>query len=90
MISFSRKTSSQPVPKAMLPTYEAVVALTDAFCAEHLNTEYRDLARRMAAALCRERSTVLWARLAAGWSIVESLTKPLDPRGPKRRRGSLI
>jgi Domain of unknown function (DUF6398) len=39
----------------MLPTYEAIVALTDAFCAEHLNVEYRDLARRMVASLCRKR-----------------------------------
>ena len=38
----SRSTS---VPKAMQATYDAVVALTDAFCAEHLNDEYRDLAR---------------------------------------------
>jgi hypothetical protein len=29
---------------------------------------------------------LLRARLAAGWSIADALTKPLDPRGPKRRR----
>jgi hypothetical protein len=59
MTSIFSKTPSQPVPKGMLQTYEAVVALTDAFCAEHLNTEYRDLARRMAVALCRKRPSPL-------------------------------
>jgi hypothetical protein len=30
----------------MQATYDAVVTLTDAFCRDHLNDEYRDLARR--------------------------------------------
>ena len=47
------------VPKAMHPTYEAVVVLTDAFRRDHLNDEYRDLARAMAAALCRKRPSPL-------------------------------
>ena len=52
----SRSTS---FPKAMQATYDAVVALTDAFCSEHLNDEYRDLARAMTAALCRKRPSPL-------------------------------
>ena len=36
----SRSTS---VPKAMQATHDAVVALTDAFCRDHLNDEYCDL-----------------------------------------------
>ena len=43
----------------MQATYDAVVALTDAFCRDHLNEEYRDLARAMAAALCRKRPSPL-------------------------------
>jgi Domain of unknown function (DUF6398) len=43
----------------MQPTYDAVVALTDAFCRDHLNEEYCDLARAMAAALCRKRPSPL-------------------------------
>ena len=39
----------------MQAKYDAVVALTDAFCRDHLNEEYRDLARAMTAALCRKR-----------------------------------
>jgi hypothetical protein len=37
------------VPKHMQAIYGAVVALTDAFCRDHLTDEYRDLARAMAA-----------------------------------------
>jgi hypothetical protein len=35
---------SSVVPKSMQATYDAVVALTDAFCRDHLNDEYRDRA----------------------------------------------
>ena len=34
----------------MQATYETLTALTDAFCREHLNDEYLELARDMAAA----------------------------------------
>ncbi len=50
---------STSVPKAMQATYDAVVALTDAFCRDHLNDEYRDLARAMTATLCRKRPSPL-------------------------------
>jgi len=43
------------VPKLMVPVYEKVVGLTDDICQRQLNSEYRDLARAMAAALCRKR-----------------------------------
>ena len=48
-------TRSKSVPKAAQAVYDAVVALTDAFCRDHLNDEYRDLAQAMTAALCRKR-----------------------------------
>jgi len=35
---------STSVPKSMQATYDAVVALTDAFCRDHLNEEYSHLA----------------------------------------------
>jgi hypothetical protein len=47
--------SSKSVPKGMQATYETITTLTDAFCREHLNDEYRELAQRMTAALCRKR-----------------------------------
>jgi hypothetical protein len=43
----------------MQPAYTAVVALTDAFCREHLNQEYADLCRELAAALARKRPSPL-------------------------------
>lgn len=49
----------QSIPKPMRPAYEAVVALTDAVCREHLNEEYAALARRLAAALARKRPSPL-------------------------------
>ena len=52
----------------MKATYEAVVALTDAFCRDHLNDEYRDLARAMAAALCRKRPSPLAAGQPRTWA----------------------
>lgn len=52
----------------MLPAYEAIIALTDAFCAEHLTIEYRDLARRMAAALCRKRPSPILSGQPRTWA----------------------
>jgi hypothetical protein len=43
----------------MASIYGAVTALTDAVCAKHLDFDYRDLARDMAAALCRKRPSPL-------------------------------
>ncbi len=62
------KSPSTSVPKAMQPAYEAVVALTDAFCRDHLNDEYRGLARTMAAALCRKRPSPLASGQPRTWA----------------------
>ena len=52
----------------MQATYDAIVALTDAFCRDHLNDEYRDLARAMAAALCRKRPSPLASGQPRTWA----------------------
>jgi len=39
--------------------YEAVTGITDEFCYEHLNEEYADLSRKMAAALSTKRPSPL-------------------------------
>lgn len=59
----------------MQARYDAVVALTDAFCRDHLSDEYRDLARAMAASLCRKRPSPLAAGQPRTWacSIVYAL-----------------
>jgi len=56
------------VPKAMLPVYQKIVALTDDVCGRHLNSEYRDLARAMAAALCRKRPSPLASGQQRTWA----------------------
>jgi hypothetical protein len=50
---------SVSVPKKMQPIYDEIVALTDAVCREHLDEEYAELARSMAAALARKRPSPL-------------------------------
>jgi hypothetical protein len=65
MPKFDRPTS---VPKGMQATYDAVVRLTDELCDRHLNAEYRDLARAMAAALCRKRPSPLASGQPRTWA----------------------
>jgi hypothetical protein len=50
---------AESVPKAMRPTFEAIVGLTDTVCKEHLNEEYAQLCRQLAAALARKRPSPL-------------------------------
>ncbi len=59
---------STAFPKAMRPIYDEVVALTDAFCRDHLNDDYRDLARAMTAALCRKRPSPLASGQRRTWA----------------------
>ena len=53
------RASSSSVPKVMRAAYDAVVALTDPFCRNFLNDEYRDLARAMSATLSGKRPSPL-------------------------------
>jgi hypothetical protein len=52
----------------MQGAYDAVAALTDAFCRDHLNDEYRDLARAITAALCRKRPSPLTSGQPRTWA----------------------
>ena len=45
------RSDSLPVPDTMRPRYDAIVALLDPFCAQHLNEDYAYLCRELAAAL---------------------------------------
>jgi hypothetical protein len=47
------------VPATARPAYDAIVALTDAFCREHLDGEYEVLCRKLAGALARKRPSPL-------------------------------
>ena len=63
-----KSAKSTVVPKSLLATYEAITSLTDAFCREHLNDDYRVLAQRMTAALCRKRPTPLTSGQPRTWA----------------------
>ena len=58
----ARRDLSHPstaVPSDVRPKYEAITALTDAFCKRHLNEEYAKMCRRLTVALARKRPTPL-------------------------------
>jgi hypothetical protein len=56
------QTRSETVPAAMQERYAEIAALTDAFCAEHLNAEYAQTCRWLLAALARKRPSPLGGR----------------------------
>jgi Domain of unknown function (DUF6398) len=61
-------TRSLSVPKCMWATYEAITTLTDAVCRKHLDEDYRVLAERMTAALCRKRPSPLASGQPRTWA----------------------
>ena len=63
-----KTTGSTSVPKSMQATYTAITILTDAFCREHLDDDYRALAQRMTAALCRKRPSPLASGQPRTWA----------------------
>lgn len=71
------------VPLKLREKFLEIVAITDTFCEQHLNEEYRDLCREVAVALCQKGSPVTqgkplsWAAgivYSVGW--VNFLTDP--------------
>ena len=58
---------SDLVPRHYRDRFINLVTLTDAFCDEHLNAEYRELCRDMAAAVCQNGSPVLKGK-AESWA----------------------
>lgn len=60
----ARSGKSERVPEKMQEKFDAIVALTDQFCEEHLDEEYAQLARYATAALCRKRPSPL----SRGWT----------------------
>lgn len=61
-------SKSEQVPSQVKPIYEQIIAITDAFCNEHLNEEYAQLSRQLAAALSRKRPSPLLRGKAATWA----------------------
>ena len=62
------------VPEKMQATYDAIVALTDAVCEEHLNEEYAELCREMAAKLARKRPSPLASGRTQTWAAAITYT----------------
>ncbi len=56
------------VPAPARPAYDAIVALTDAFCREHLDGEYGVLCRRMVGILARKRPSPLVRGKPESWA----------------------
>lgn len=56
------------IPKAARAFADAVVAVTDTVCAEHLDAEYAELARRLVGRLARKRPTPLARGDARVWA----------------------
>jgi Domain of unknown function (DUF6398) len=63
-----QKTHGPSVPASARPAFQAIVALTDAFCREHLNDEYRVLCRKLAGALARKRPSPLLRGKPQSWA----------------------
>ena len=56
------------VPSDMDPHYVGLTALTDTFCLQHLDENYRDLARCAIAALCRKRPSPVRSGQPRTWA----------------------
>jgi hypothetical protein len=68
MRSMPKSIRSTSVPKGMQATNDAITTLTDSFCREHMDEDYRALAQRMAAALCRKRPSPLASGQPRTWA----------------------
>src|SRR4051794_3387816 len=75
------------IPSTARPVYDAIVALTDGFCREHLNGEYEALCRKLAGALSRKRPSPLLGGKPTTWAcgIVRTIgwVNFLDDRNQK-------
>lgn len=61
-------SDGERVPKALQERYNEIVAQTDAFCTEHLNAEYAQLSRKLAATLSRKRPSPLLSGSSKTWA----------------------
>ena len=63
-----KRSTSQSVPKEMQARFDEVTWLTDGFSHEHLDDEYAQLCRELAATLCRKRPSPLLQGKAPTWA----------------------
>jgi hypothetical protein len=62
------KLHEPSIPASARLAYDAIVALTDAFCRDHLNGEYQALCRRLAGVLARKRPSPLFRGKRETWA----------------------
>jgi hypothetical protein len=62
------KRKKERIPKKLRPRYEEIMALIDEVCDAHLNEEYAQLARRLAAKLSRKRPSPLEGSTVRTWA----------------------
>lgn len=62
------KTNSLKIPESMQVLYNEITSISDAFCKEHLNDEYSEMARKMAVTLARKRPSPLVNGQAKSWA----------------------
>ena len=58
----------QRIPKAMAEKFAAITTLTDAFCDEKLNDEYREMIHQVVGALARKRPSPLLRGTEKVWA----------------------
>ena len=69
MAGKKREAGEEPtVPAISRPAYDTIVALTDAFCQEHLDGEYEALCRKLAGTLARKRPSPLLGGKPTTWA----------------------
>ena len=56
------------VPRNHAARFIELAALTDGFCEAHLNAEYKELCRKMVAAICRKKNSPLLGGKSEGWA----------------------
>lgn len=64
----TKASRSMTVPRAMQARFEEIIGITDAFCDQHLDAEYKELARWMTAALCRKRPSPVTSGKPVTWA----------------------
>jgi hypothetical protein len=74
-MSDTKVRTKERVPAKQQERYASLVSLTDAVCRQHLNEEYAELCRKMAAALCRKRPSPVDNGQPASWAcgIVQAI-----------------
>ena len=60
--------SPEKVPKALAEKFAAITALTDDFCAQHLNDEYRQVIHSLVGTLARKRPSPLLKGKESIWA----------------------